>query len=951
MVPPSRHPRNRKTQNLLTKTSSVSISVPSSSSFWHQYFCHNLIPFISSFLPAQNPQPDAQLQNSQLIASDNDGAADNLNSLLSHTATEAGTYTVEIQRVGSTFGEYLLEVNGSTANTTGFAVTGTTPASGEAAKSPTVYQVHLNREVMATTLDASDLTIDGQSATGVRLVNGHTVEFTLPAGLTEKDYTAAIAAGAFTDINGRGIPAFTSTLRPDFVSPHIVSSTLGNGDSVALGNLTVEMQFNEALLASVLDAGDVQLVGARTGSVAPNNFGYNDGTSTLTMEFPDLADDSYTLTLLSGENAFRDLVGHGLEGGDLTIHFSAQAGNVTLNNFQPIGALGPQAYLTSVDGRVSDATADTFTVQLNAGETLSLLLEPDSALKGTIDVTGPGGGAAIASATAPSAGQAATLQNVLATQTGTYTVALSGAGGSTGDYRLEALKNAVHEDFSLDEEAVENVDDSFRSLGGSDGEQLVVYGSLHALGESFESGEPSENWHWGGTGEEVVPVFASTEWGCVDGDTALMMHGTRHGAYWTVDVSQIENPVVSFWHASWEGGGQELNWYEVTNWAEADGVGIQGIFGEKKSQGGGTIEVATPIRLWVPPDQKAGEWVHYTIDLAAVAEANGDELAPLYRIGFQQVDWYDTPGYGFVCNRLLPEVGRGWDAILVTSSDPIDDWYEFTLEDGQSASLAMAAEGLPAEAVLEVYDDADNLLAIGRVEDDGTIVINDFLDLTADGSPDTYRVRAGAVVTTPDWNYSLSVIRNDGTGVGTAPFKVDDIAIGSEPVGTIPTLDLSFGNAVAIGSVQAGGFQVNGMPAESVRMIDSHTVRIQPTMLSSGTWNVEVAAGTVQDLRGMDVQAFSGSVNVPINDTLLEGLLQETVFLGELGSSDPTDEWLVQLGVGQDVTILLEGEGALAPDVRLLAADGSQVASGAASAGGQAALQHSTTVAGRTASL
>ena len=608
--------------------------------------------------PALDPVLRLISPSGSVVATDDNGAGDNLNALLSHTATQAGTYTVEVERVGSTFGEYLLELDGSATQQTDFAVIGTTPKNEEAANSPTVYQVHLNREVLATTLDPSDLTIDGQPATGVRLVNGKTVEFTLPTGLTEKDYTAAIAVDAFTDIDGRGIPAFTSTLRPDFVSPHIISSSLSNGDSVALGDLTIDMQFNEALMDSVLDAGDVKLVGTRTGSLTPTSFNYNAATSTLTMEFPDLADDSYTLTLISGEDAFRDLVGHGLQDGDLTIQFSAQAGNVTLNNFQPIGVLGPQAYLTSAEGRVTDATADTFTVHLDAGETLSLLLEADSALKSTIEVIGPDN-ASLASTTASSAGQAVTLQNVLATQTGTYTIAIGGTGGSTGDYRLEALKNAVHEDSDLDEEAAENVDGSFRTLSGNQGEQLVVYGSLHALGESFESSELDDSWYYNSASDAEFAFF-SDQWGSVDENTALMMHGPAGGVVWKVDVSEIENPVLSFWHASWEGAGQALNWYNNPSFNQDDGVVIEGILGEKEGIGGGMVDISTPLRVWSPPDQAAGEWVHYTIDLTELAETNGDPLTPVYKISFQQVDWYDPPGYGYVSDRLLPEVGRGW---------------------------------------------------------------------------------------------------------------------------------------------------------------------------------------------------------------------------------------------------------------------------------------------------
>ena len=166
-----------------------------------------------------------------------------------------------------------------------FAVTGLMPSDGELIKDPTTFQVHVSHNVLATSLDASDLKIDGQAAASVRLVGGKTIEFTLPSGISETTHTATIEAGAIVDIDGRGLPAITSTFRPDLVSPHVIDATLNTGDVVEAGVLEVDLQFNELLLASVLEAGDVELVGGRTGTYAPAEFHYDAGTSTLSLVY------------------------------------------------------------------------------------------------------------------------------------------------------------------------------------------------------------------------------------------------------------------------------------------------------------------------------------------------------------------------------------------------------------------------------------------------------------------------------------------------------------------------------------------------------------------------------------------------------------------------------------------------------------------------------------------
>ena len=846
----------------------------------------------------------------------------------STTNSVADTYYIKVTGSGTDYQLSVLrdpdfEVPGE------FTVTGLTPSDGELVKDPTTFQVHTSHDVLAGSLDASDLRIDGQAATSVRLVGGRTVEFTLPPGITEKTYTAAIAAGAITDIDGRGIPAITSTFQPDLVSPHLIAATLETGDVVETGVLEVELQFNELLVASVLDAGDVQLFGNRTGAYAPAEFGYDAGTSTLSLLYADLPDDSYTLTLVSGAEAFRDPVGHGLDGGDLEIHFGTYVNDVPLS-MVPIGPAGVGASVASALGTVSGASVDTYAISSDAGETISVSLEPDSDLQATIEILHPDG-SLYASMSAASVGEPVVFRNLPAPEAGIYSIAVRGAGGSTGEYRVHVLQNAIHEDLTLDEAAIENLDTWFLPLNGQ-GDQIVVYGALHAIGESFDAIDVDDSW-W--LAEEPV-AFLSDEWGSVDGDSALMMHGSPGGAAWDVDVSGIDNPILSFWHASWEGAGQSLNWSE-TALGQDDGVIVDGTGGQTPNQ----------RYKWIPPEQEIGKWVHYTLNLTDIAEQNGESLAPIYEFHFQQVDWYNQPGSGYTADRLLPEAGRGWDAVLVTSADPIGDWYEFSLEDGESASLTMTAEGMPADSVLELYDDAGNLLATGQADANGVLDIEGFRDTTTDGTANKYHVRAGAVVTTPEWPYSLVITRNAESGIDNTPFEIAAVVAGTETVGTAPTLDVTFNDDLAISSLEAADFQVNGVPAESVRVFNSRTVRVQPSVLTSGTWDVQVAAGALADIQGTPLRAYSGSVTVSADDALLSGgLLHETRFLGELDSPGQTDSWQVQLGAGQRMTAILKVDEALAGSVRLLGPDGSAVAAEAAATGELVVVEYTATNAG-----
>ena len=107
----------------------------------------------------------------------------------------------------------------------------------------------------------------------------------------------------------------------------------------------------------------------------------------------------------------------------------------------PAGSL---IYDPSVSGSVGFVgDTDTYTLPLAAGQTLSLVLTTDPSLIGTITLLDPSGNT-IASATAAGAGANAVLETAPITTAGTYSLVVSGSGGTTGGYTLQAILNAVY---------------------------------------------------------------------------------------------------------------------------------------------------------------------------------------------------------------------------------------------------------------------------------------------------------------------------------------------------------------------------------------------------------------------------------------------------------------------------------------------------------------------------
>ncbi len=422
---------------------------------------NNLNPLIRVYAP-----------DGHLLAEDDDSAADHRNASLRFTAETNGLYFIEVlpTPVGSaTQGEYVLTVTGGSSDLPVFEVTATNPLPHSFLNvAPTTLTVTFPENLLLTSLQASDLIVDGRPATNFTLVNGSQVQFTLPTGLPEGAVSVRIPAGALLDTQGRPLAEYNDVFYLDRVAPRVIFSSLSEGDVVPTGSLTYVVGFDEPLNAAVLDPTDFTLLGVGLNrSYTPASFTYIQDTSVLTIRYANLPEDSYRLTLLSGTNNFRDLAGNlldgeppaglwhippqrsgnGVAGGNFVVNFVTDLDTApfpaALVSAAPPGSLIYQGQVPGLIHVASDT--DSYTLALDPGQTLTLLVAPTSSgLRPSVQLRGPSG-AVLGSATAAAAGQNALLQTLTVATSGVYTITVSSAGGTSGGYSVQVLLNAARE--------------------------------------------------------------------------------------------------------------------------------------------------------------------------------------------------------------------------------------------------------------------------------------------------------------------------------------------------------------------------------------------------------------------------------------------------------------------------------------------------------------------------
>src|SRR5262245_1508595 len=182
------------------------------------------------------------------------------------------------------------------------SVISSTPAAGSTvAAPPTSYVMNFSEAIDPTSLDASDLLVNGIPADGVTLTSATSATFTFTDDpvVTQGVQTMAIAAGSITKDGdpSRGIAAFNATFRYDSIPLAVTATAPPAGGVFTLPSpLTFVVTFNEPIAAASVGTDDLTLsVGTVTAAVAsgPNEATYTIGGIT--------AEGSLTITLGAGK--------------------------------------------------------------------------------------------------------------------------------------------------------------------------------------------------------------------------------------------------------------------------------------------------------------------------------------------------------------------------------------------------------------------------------------------------------------------------------------------------------------------------------------------------------------------------------------------------------------------------------------------------------------------------
>lgn len=537
-----------------------------------------------------------------------------------------------------------------------------------------------------------------------------------------------------------GLPAAGSTTATwNIQSFSVAFNQVMNPGSV---NTNSNYELREAGLDGNFGTGDDRVIGLtrlKTYQVGTNLLGFN-------INGGSLGPGKYQLKMISGglQNPFGNALdgdGNGT-GGDHYIH------NFTLApDTVKLATQGSLVHQQTWPATIAAAgLKNDYFIFLDAGQTLFATSRATSSLQPTIEVRDPGG-ALIGSGSAIGTSSATP---VLAVATaGRYRITFGGAGSSVGSYTATVLLNSGLEIEDLGGAAndslatAQNIDATVIAPGAGIADRLAVTGRLpgntgtpvHT--ENFESGTLGSQWT-SSSSSASGRIRVSGVHGTAGGAFALLMDSSvdssysRNEATWTVNMTGLVSPTLRFFEAGWN---DEVNTMPVSfvGNSNTDGVAI-------------SADGNNWFRVWTPAgSQSPGAWTERTVDLVAAAAGAGIPLGANFRIRFQQYD-----------NFTMTTDGRGFDSISINVPATAEDWYAFSLADGESAAIAASRTGTTGAIGVSLYNSAGVLVRSGVAATNINSYISRHQDTTTNSTRDMWYVR----VTGADAQYTLSVVRN-----------------------------------------------------------------------------------------------------------------------------------------------------------------------------------------------
>lgn len=303
---------------------------------------------------------------------------------------------------------------------------------------PTQFTIDFSEAFAPTTIQASDLVINGIAADSFVISDADTVVFSFSSSpvTTQGLQSMTIAAGAVAALDLVTMQAdFNATFRYDALPMQVTATQPMEGGLTPLPLTEILLDLNEPVLASSIDPSDLNL---SFGTVTQAELVDAD-TVRYTLSG---IDEEVTLLIDLAAGALTDTFGNPSVAKSFELIVDVTTlGDLPFELAEPAVGLGYTVLRTGQIGTTSDV--DAYTFMLDAGQHVSLVIPTWPGLQAAVAVRDPTMQLVVqASATQP--GELLQL-GFTASSAGTYTIEVMSTGGTTGGYQLLILLNGALE--------------------------------------------------------------------------------------------------------------------------------------------------------------------------------------------------------------------------------------------------------------------------------------------------------------------------------------------------------------------------------------------------------------------------------------------------------------------------------------------------------------------------
>jgi hypothetical protein len=348
---------------------------------------------------APHDAPDTYLElygPDGLLQAESGAGGEGLNAMISHTASQAGIYTLRVYSDNDTIGGYVLFVDGNTGEAPPLQVFASNLSDGDLISySPETITLDFSAPIMLNSVTPLGLTVNGITADSVTIVDSDTITFNLPSGLADGSYDIQLAAGTLWSLDNQPNEAYAFQVAVDTTAPRIVSSSIQQGDILTLGPHTLILRFDEPLDDQLLlDKKGVFGGTLSGGTLSIDELAYDPDTYVFFVNFNVLEEGQYKITtdsyirdlagnLLDGEappgTLPPEVSGDGLPGGQFVLMFDVDRSNVeTVSDFNSAVSIRTLGSSTGpIKGYINNADdTDPYRLDLQAGQMVTVVLEP-----------------------------------------------------------------------------------------------------------------------------------------------------------------------------------------------------------------------------------------------------------------------------------------------------------------------------------------------------------------------------------------------------------------------------------------------------------------------------------------------------------------------------------------------------------------------------------------------